>query len=261
LLASQFALYRIQDRFADDPMKDGRVTFARNTLNAAIDFMPFGAGVGTFVPVYAMFEEPSDMVGNFYINHAHNDFLEVWLETGFFGMALFAAFAIVLGIRTVELWRTPPDKANELDRLLMRAATLALPLLIAHSVVEYPLRTGAIMAIFAFACALLIEPLAVAEKAMMATAESRRVGVPPKRTEGLPKTTMSLGATQYSSAVAARSAEISQPLSQQPAGRWGEEIEWPAEWQKSKAQKPPDAPSRSDEVGPAPSATEPAKNK
>ncbi len=80
----------------------------------------------------------------------------------------------MLGFRSVELWWWPPDKAGELDRLLMRAATLAIALLIAHSFVEYPLRTGAIMAIFAFSCALLIEPLAVAEDATMATAEPSR---------------------------------------------------------------------------------------
>jgi O-antigen ligase len=253
LLVSQFALYRIQDRFADDPMQDARITFARNTLNAAVDFMPFGAGVGTFAPVYAAFEAPSDMVGNFSINHAHNDFLEVWLETGFFGVALFAVFAIVLGIRTVELWWRPPDKANELDRLLMRAATLALPLLIAHSFVEYPLRTGALMAIFAFSCALLIEPLAVAEKATMATIEPRRVSVARHPAENLTKVTIPSRPTKVAPANPVQSTEISQVLPQQSAGRWGEDIEWPAEWQKSKVQTSDD--------GPATAVPEPAKNK
>jgi O-antigen ligase len=257
MLIIQFTLYRVIDRFAVEPFADARVTFARDTASAAAAFLPFGAGVGTFVPVYAMFEEPSDTIGNdsaignVYINHAHNDFLEVLLETGLFGMALFVVFVIVLGFRSVELWWRPPDKAGELDRLLMRAAPVAIALLMAHSVVEYPLRTGAMMAIFAFSCALLFEPLAVGEDPMMATAESGRVGVPPKQTEGLPKTTISLGATQYSSAMPARSAEISQPLPQQPAGRWGEEIEWPTEWQRSNVQEPPNAPSRSGEAGQA----------
>jgi O-antigen ligase len=251
LLAVQFALYRILDRFALDPMADARVAFAHNTVSAAAAFMPFGAGVGTFMPVYAMFEEPSDTIANYYINHAHNDFLEVWLETGFLGMALIGAFVIALGFRAVELWWRPPDKASELDRLLMRAATLAIALVIAHSVVEYPLRTGAIMAIFAFACALLIEPVAVTENAMLATAEPSRVSVPRKPAESLPKTTIPLRSTKVSSAIPAQSTEISQPPPRQPAGRWGEEIEWPAEWQKSKVQRPPDAPSQSGGTGPA----------
>jgi hypothetical protein len=204
-----------------------------------------------------MFEEPSDMVLNYYINHAHNDFLEGLLETGFFGVALFGVFMIVLGFRSVELWWRPPDKASEFDRLLMRAATLAILLLIAHSFVEYPLRTGAIMATFAFSCALLIEPLAVRENAMMATAGPGRVGVPRKPAETLAKTTIPLPSAKGSSAMPAQSIESSQPPPRQPAGRWGEEIEWPAEWQKSKVQKPPDAASLSG--GLATAATEAAK--
>jgi O-antigen ligase len=253
MLAVQFTLYRVMDRFALEPMEDARLTFARNTVSAASAFMPFGAGVGTFVPVYAMFEAPSDTIGNFYINHAHNDFLEVWLETGVFGMALFGGFLIVLGFRSVELWWRPPDEASKLDRLLMRAAPVAIALLIAHSFVEYPLRTGAIMAIFAFSCALLIEPLAGAEDATMAATEPRRVSVPRQPAENLGKTAIRLSSSQVSSAIPAQRTEISQPPPRQLAGRWGEEIAWPAEWQKSKVQKPPDAPSQSG--GAAPSQT------
>jgi O-antigen ligase len=267
MLAVQFTLYRILDRFADEPLQDARLTFARETISAASAFMPFGAGVGTFVPVYAMFEQPSDTIGNVYINHAHNDFLEAWLETGVLGMALFGVFVIVLGFRSIELWWRPPNRASELDRSLMRAATLAIALLIAHSFVEYPLRTGAIMAIFAFSCALLIEPLAVAEDAIMVTAEPKRVRVPRQQAENLGKTTIPLSSSQVSSAIPAQPSEVLQLLPRQPAGRWGEEIVWPAEWQKSNVQKPPDAasqstaaPSQSGETAPSrSSATAPSQ--
>jgi hypothetical protein len=245
MLAVQFTLYRILDRFAVEPLADARVTFARDTVSAASAFTPFGAGVGTFVPVYAMFEQPSDTLGNVYINHAHNDFLEVWLETGVLGLPLFGVFVFLLGFRSVELWWRPPDKAGELDRLLMRAATVAIALLVAHSFVEYPLRTGAIMAIFAFSCALLFEPLGVAEEATIAATEARRVSMPRQRAESLRKTATPVSFSQVSSAIPAQRSEVSQPLSRQPAGRWGEEIAWPAEWQKANVQKPPDAPSQS----------------
>jgi len=239
ILVVQFALYRVMDRFAVDPMEDARVTFAHNTVSAAISFMPFGAGVGTFIPVYAMFEEPSDMVLNWYINHAHNDFLEVWLETGILGMTLFGAFVIMLGLRCVKLWWRAPDKSSELDRLLMRAATLVIPLLMVHSFVEYPLRTGAMMAIFAFSCALLIEPFAVTEHAKMSTAEPRRVGVPRTPAESLPKQKIPLRSTMASPVIADQNTELSQPLTRQPKELWGAEIAWPTEWQKSKLQNPP----------------------
>jgi hypothetical protein len=61
--------------------------------------------------------------------------------------------------RSVQIWRSaPPHRASDLDWSLARAATMVVALLIVHSLVDYPLRTGAMAAIMAFACALLIEP-------------------------------------------------------------------------------------------------------
>ena len=71
--AAQFALYRIMERFAVDPLQDSRSIFARNTIEAARAYMPIGSGLGTFVPVYAMFEKPEDTFADAYVNHAHND--------------------------------------------------------------------------------------------------------------------------------------------------------------------------------------------
>ena len=130
--------------------------------------MPIGSGLGTFVPVYAMFEKPEDItVANSYVNHAHNDALELWLDTGVVGLALMGIFVIWFVLRSVEVWRrAPPFGALEIDWSLARAATIVIALLVAHSLVEFPLRTGAIMAIMAFACALLIEPPVGAEDAL-----------------------------------------------------------------------------------------------
>ena len=119
--------------------------------------------LGTFVPVYPMFEKPEG-ASPAYVNHAHNDILEVWLETGVLGLVLMGLFAVWLVRRSVAIWRsTPPDGASDLDWSLARAATIVIGLIIAHSFVDYPLRTGAMMAIMAFACALLIEPPVGAE--------------------------------------------------------------------------------------------------
>ena len=94
-----------------------------------------------------------------YVNRAHNDILEVWLETGVLGLALIGLFVIWLVRRSVEIWRSAPASgASQLDWSLVRAATIVPVLIVAHSLVDFPLRTGAMMAVMAFACALLIEP-------------------------------------------------------------------------------------------------------
>ena len=159
LFASQFALYRVMERFAQDPLADARTTLARNTWEAAWALLPFGSGAGSFVPVYQFFEKPTDALVDTYVNRAHNDFLEVALETGLAGIALMALFVAWFALRFWQVWRSDNLGGSPLDSLLVRAATLVIVLLMAHSVVDYPLRTTAMMAVFAFACGLLFEPV------------------------------------------------------------------------------------------------------
>ena len=132
--------------------------FARNTIAAAKAFMPLGSGVGSFVPVYAGVEPPQDVLANTFANRAHNDVLESWLETGVVGVALMALFGLWLLVRAFALWRPASSGGRIVDHALPRAAVLVVALLIAHSLVDYPLRTGALMAMFAFASALLLPP-------------------------------------------------------------------------------------------------------
>jgi O-antigen ligase len=234
IFSTQFALYRIMEKFAVDPLQDARVPFGRNTLEAALAYMPVGSGLGTFVPVYAMFEKPEDTIAYTYANHAHNDFLELWLNTGVIGLGLVGMFIVWLMLRAVEVWRSPPvNGASELDWTLARAATIIVALLIAHSFVDYPLRTGGIMAIMAFACALLIDPPTDAEahghkvsqsKALQTVSESRE---PLKRPLALKP------------AVAPQKAPPPSQPPDSPSGtslapdrRWGADMEWPGEWTK-----------------------------
>jgi hypothetical protein len=74
------------------------------------------------------------------------------------GPVLIGAFAIWFVLRLADVWRRSYREGLEIDRSLARAATLIIALLLAHSLVDYPLRTAALMAIMAFACALLIDP-------------------------------------------------------------------------------------------------------
>ena len=174
MLGVQYALYRILQRFADDPLQDARVVFARNTFAAAKAFMPFGSGMGTFAPVYALFEKPQDALLETYANRAHNDILELMLEAGVAGLGLTIIFIAWLATRSVKVWARPDLRLHDVDISLARAATLVVGLLIAHSIVDYPLRTGAVMGILAFACGLLVEPLRVDDKS----------SAPYKRTDG-----------------------------------------------------------------------------
>jgi O-antigen ligase len=234
LFAVQFALYRIMERFALDPLEDARLPFARNTIKAALAYMPLGSGLGTFVSVYGTFEKPADTIANTYANHAHNDVLELWLNTGVVGLILLGVFVVWLAYRSVEIWRSAPMGASELDWSLMRVASLVVALLIAHSFLDYPLRTGAMMAILAFSCALLIEP-SVGESSggleSLSTAARPRERRQKKPAMALPSTGVSTDRVG-----GGQPTEGSEIASDQ---RWGANIEWPDAWSESLGRPPP----------------------
>lgn len=117
---------------------------------AADTFLPVGSGVGSFDAVYRSVE-PIERLTPLFFNHAHNDYLETWLETGWLGAALLIAFMVWFGRRSWAAWRGEVALARDLQR----AASLAVLVCLLHSVVDYPLRTEMIAILFAFACGLL----------------------------------------------------------------------------------------------------------
>jgi O-antigen ligase len=223
VLVVQFGLYRILQTFAADPFDDSRFLFLRTTIAAAKSYMPFGAGMGTFVPVYAMFERPADVFPQ-YINHAHNDFAELWLESGVFGISLLGAFLLWFVVRAVKIWRGSALAGGDLDRLLACAATLVVGLLLAHSLLDYPLRTAAIMAVFAVACGLMLEPVTVAARGALRTTPSELVGGAAREPEP------AAGAAALPWRPPSTTVVTSSPP--KPSRRWGEGVEWPDAWRK-----------------------------
>lgn len=234
IFAAQFGAYRALDRFASDPLTDARLTFARVTIDAAKAYMPFGSGLGTFVPVYATFETSADALVDSYANRAHNDVLELWLETGVVGLVLEALFAAWFLRRTIGIWRRPCPGTGGIDRAMARAATLIIALLAAHSLVDYPLRTSAMAAVFAFACALLIEPPARAGRAGRSrhsrmAAEHQPHRSVPCRVPASTQVDPSLGPAP----VAGFTASAAPGAIRQRGALWGADVAWPAEWQGS----------------------------
>ena len=62
LFAVQVGLGSILSRFEDGVTDDLRIAFSRTTFETAIKALPFGTGLGSFVPVYAAVEKPDDLL-------------------------------------------------------------------------------------------------------------------------------------------------------------------------------------------------------
>jgi O-antigen ligase len=151
-LALIFGLQPLMERFGGDVFKDVRFAAAPVIWENAARFLPFGSGIGSFEAVYQSFE-PSRLITSEFLNHAHDDYLEIWLETGFFGAAallVFAVWWVVCIIRAASATGIYAD--------LARVGAIITTLLLVHSLVDYPLRTEALATLFAFACALLATP-------------------------------------------------------------------------------------------------------
>jgi O-antigen ligase len=121
----------------------------QRSLLAIRDHAPVGSGLGTFGNVYPRYEDPA-RVEMTYMNHAHNEYLEIALEMGVPGFALIAAFLFWWTRQTLSIWRNP-----EHSDVFAQAATITTAAIMVHSIIDYPLRMTAISAVFALCCGLM----------------------------------------------------------------------------------------------------------
>jgi len=155
MLSVQFSLLGILQRFDTDTFDDGRWKYARTTAQAALAYAPLGSGLGTFEQAYQPFEAKG-APDRYIVNHAHNDYLELWLEGGLPALLLLGLGATAWGWRGLRLWRrgAAASASDSLSLLLSRTAWLAASLGLLHSALDFPLRTTASMSVFAVLAAI-----------------------------------------------------------------------------------------------------------
>lgn len=151
---SGIGLYQIFVRIkTQDPFEDLRYRIAGATWRLAREFLPFGSGFGTFERLYQMKEELPTLTP-FYVNHAHNDLVELIIEGGIFSGGALIVFVIGLGFSTYKIFR----RSGLIEERLEKAAVISLWLLLIHSAWDYPLRTTIISSLFAMAIGILMKP-------------------------------------------------------------------------------------------------------
>ena len=149
---------------------DSREEILGTTWKATRDFLPVGSGIGTFRRVYDLYEN-RDHVTRTYVIHAHNDYAELALEAGVPGVALLALFLVWWSAAFWNAWRSPDAGP------FMRAASIASAAILAHSLVDFPLRTAAISTIFAMCLALLADRRSVTTSATSDLRPTRHISI------------------------------------------------------------------------------------
>jgi len=141
----------IFDRFEQGSGAAGRVSILPKVVATGQTLQPLGGGIGTFDMVYRAVE-PLDHLIPEYLNHVHDDYVELWVEGGWPAAVLILGLWIWWGLATFAAWFGAPRA----DSALARSGSLVVAGLLIHSFGDYPLRTPALAVVFALACAMML---------------------------------------------------------------------------------------------------------
>jgi O-antigen ligase len=134
--------------FGSGPLS--RVDSWSRATTMARDYFPAGAGVGAFRDAFAAYEDPL-LVSDFFVVHAHNDYLEVIVELGLPGLLLIVGVLGWWAVMTFVIWRRPLEEGQR----TRKAASIAVAVVLLHSLVDSPARTEAIACLAAFCLGLM----------------------------------------------------------------------------------------------------------
>lgn len=138
----------------DDPQGGLRLKVLPTLFDMAMHYMPIGSGFGTFQHVYKAFE-PVELLSPFYLNQAHNDWVQFVIEGGLPGALLLLSFLGWLGLQArAFIVHVRSGHAVPLQAL---TAMSIIVILGGASLADYPMRVPSVMALGAFACAVLAD--------------------------------------------------------------------------------------------------------
>lgn len=143
-------LASIGDRFSFD--KELRTELWRDGLYVARKHYPVGVGMGGFVPALVI-DERLEVVRPAMPNRAHNEYIELAVEAGLFGLLAWGVILLMV-TRSGSAARRHPDWQVRTE--VWFGAT-ALILLLLHSMVDYPFRSMSLATLGALCAGLLLK--------------------------------------------------------------------------------------------------------
>lgn len=130
---------------------DLRLQFWQHTTPLIATYRLSGSGIGSFERLFVV-NEQLGWVKPTYVNHAHNEYLEIALETGVAGYLLLLLGVAVMAVAWFRLRNEGEGGRAEAGW----AAGLVVAMIALHSGIDYPLRRMATFPLAATACALLL---------------------------------------------------------------------------------------------------------
>lgn len=129
---------------ADDAV---RALTREATWQGALAYWPLGSGLGSYAWVFPRFQAPE--LGGYLLDLAHNDYLQILMETGALGLIAMALALALMGRRALQLFSAGRGTWSSADRLAV-ACGLGLLATLLHAWVDYPFRIPANTMLAAF---------------------------------------------------------------------------------------------------------------
>ncbi len=148
ILSSVFVAYFAYDRVASRSVMEVtdsmRLQIPRDSLRLVAQHPLLGSGLGTFTTVYP---QVRSFPTNLFVNAAHNDYVQLAVETGLLGVLCTAAFLFLVFRNALrQLRRTRQDWFSAVSL----AAMVGCIALLVHSLFDFNLQIPANAAAFAF---------------------------------------------------------------------------------------------------------------
>ncbi len=139
---------------APDQTEELRFQIWGPITDMAWKYFPIGSGVGSFVEVYQI-DEPNGMLGLSYVNHAHNDWLELFMTAGLPGLVILG-IAIVAYVRAaMSLVQAKRETSRGI--LFAKLGAVIVTILALGSIADYPLRVPSLSAVLMIAILWMAE--------------------------------------------------------------------------------------------------------
>ncbi len=139
-------LVPVLDRFSvEGAINDARWSIYSATISGIGAFAPLGSGPGNYPDVFPAFQ-PLEL-GRWFINHAHNDYLEWLFEGGLLAAGLIVLLLVLYARQWPKVWT---GGVWSRFRFIQVGAGIGISLLLLHSLVDFNLHIPANIVYFAF---------------------------------------------------------------------------------------------------------------
>ena len=133
-----------------------RWLYVIGSWHAALAFWPFGSGLGSYASVFPAFQ-PVGVHG--FIEHAHNDYVQLLMECGLLAIALGLLALALIARQVARLVRRARRMGLDAAGLLQASCGLGLLAVLLHSWVDFNLRIPANAMLAVFLLGAFLRPL------------------------------------------------------------------------------------------------------